>query len=470
MTESPLSQPPLLSSLSARLLLLTIAFVMLAEILIFVPSISRFRAVYLEERLASAELASLALEATPDRLVSEDLAKELLAHAQARAVIIKGPRSRRLVLADDMPKDIAAMYDLSDAMPHNLIGDAFEALWPRQGRTIHIVGRSRQNPNLVIEVVLDERPLVVAMYDYSWRIMSLSVVISLFTATLVYVALQWLMVRPMRRVTRSMAEFKERPEDAGSTIVPSARKDEIGFAQRELASMQVDLRTALQQKDRLATLGTAVSKISHDLRNILATAQLISDRIANSTDPDVRRVTPTLVRAIDRAVDLCSNTLSFVSTPDGNVHRMPFDLSDLAEDVGLSMGLSGEGEIKWCNEVGAPFPITADRQQVFRALLNIGRNAVEAIQSTGDHANGTVSVRAERKDGTVFVDVIDDGPGVPEELRKRLFEAFVKSERKGSTGLGLVIARDIARAHDGEVRLIKSGPEGTQFRVVLANV
>jgi hypothetical protein len=170
MTDTPLTQPPMGNSLSARLLLLTMAFVMLAEVLIFVPSISRFRAVYLEERLAAAELASLALEVTSDRLVSEELAMELLAHAQARTVIIKGPTTRRLVLADDMPKNV-------DAMPHNLIRDAFGALWPRPGRIIRVVGRSRQNPDLVIEVVLDGAPLVAAMYDYSWRILSLSVVI-----------------------------------------------------------------------------------------------------------------------------------------------------------------------------------------------------------------------------------------------------------------------------------------------------
>ena len=468
MTDTPLTQPPMVSSLSARLLLLTVAFVMLAEVLIFVPSISRFRAVYLEERLAAAELASLALEATPDRLVSEDLAMELLAHAQARTVIIKGPTTRRLVLADDMPKDVDAMYYLSDAMPHDLIRDAFEALWPRSGRTIHVVGRSRQNPDLVIEVVLDEAPLVAAMYDYSWRIMSLSVVISLITAGLLFIALQWLMVGPMRRITRSMVEFHEHPEDSDSTIIPSARKDEIGLAQRELALMQVDLRASLQQKDRLATLGTAVSKISHDLRNILATAQLISDRIANSTDPDVRRVTPTLVRAIDRAVDLCSNTLSFVGHADGKIRRREFDLCDLVEDVGLSMGLSEDGPVKWFNEVDAPFFVLADREQIFRALLNIARNAVQAIQGKGDIAEGKVSVAAIRENGVVSVDVTDTGPGLPEVLQESLFQAFVKSERKGSTGLGLVIARDIARAHGGDVRLMESGSQGTRFRVELA--
>lgn len=467
-TNTPSMRPPTTSSLSARLLLLTIAFVMLAEVLIFVPSISRFRATYLEGRLAAAELASLALEATPDGLVSEDLARELLSHAQARAVIIKGPAMRRLVLADDLPRSIDAMYDLGGAAPHDLIRDAFDALRPRPDRTIHVMGRSRENPEFVIEVVLDEAPLVAAMYDYSWRIVNLSVAISLITAGLVYVALQWLMVRPMRRITRSMVEFRERPEDADALIAPSTRKDEIGLAQRELALMQTDLGALLRQKDRLATLGTAATKISHDLRNILATAQLISDRLADSTDPEVRRTAPTLVRAIDRAVDLFSNVLSFVGLADGRIHRREFDLRDLVEDVGLSMGLSEESAVKWLNGIDSPFPLSADRGHVFRALLNIGRNAVEAIQGEDPGAGGRVEITARRENGMIAVEVADDGPGLADEPRESLFRAFVKSEREGSTGLGLVIARDAARAHGGDVRLVESGPEGTRFRIELA--
>src|SRR3546814_11766643 len=78
-----------------------------------------------------------------------------------------------------------------------------------------------------------------------------------------------------------------------------------------MAAMKEGLRSALRQRTRLAALGTAVNKISHDLRNMLATATLISDRLAMSQDPEVQRITPTLVRAIDRAAALCSATLNF---------------------------------------------------------------------------------------------------------------------------------------------------------------
>ena len=136
-----------------------------------------------------------------------------------------------------------------------------------------------------IEVVLPEAPLRAAMIRYGLNVLGLSVIISMITAALVYFALNGLLVQPMMRITRNMLRFSQNPEDASRIIVPSARQDEIGTAERELAHMQVELTQTLQQKSRLAALGLAVSKISHDLRNMLANAQLISDRLEQPARP-----------------------------------------------------------------------------------------------------------------------------------------------------------------------------------------
>ncbi|MDH3914278.1 MAG: sensor histidine kinase, partial [Rhodospirillales bacterium] len=290
-----LSLPPAAASLSARLLLLTIAFVMLAEVLIYAPSIGRFRKVYLEERLADAHLAILALEATPNQMVGEELELELLSHVGAKMVALKKPGAGKLMLLAEPPDKIDATFDLRQAGFFGLIGEAFVTLQAPDGRVLRVLGPSPKDQDLLVEVVLDETPLKTAMIDFSGRILLLSLVISLFTAMLVYYSLHRLMVRPMRRITESMVAFREDPEDATRGIAPSDRSDEIGVAQRELASMQQGLRGALQQKTRLAALGIAVTKINHDLKNILATARLVSDRLAGSEDPEVRRVTPTLM-------------------------------------------------------------------------------------------------------------------------------------------------------------------------------
>ncbi|MCP5372173.1 MAG: HAMP domain-containing histidine kinase [Hyphomicrobiales bacterium] len=448
-----------LRSLSGRLLVLTILFVMLAEFLIYAPSISRFRKTYLEEHIAKAQLATLALEATPDNMVSRDLEDMLLFHAEAYAVIVDRPDRRMLALSKDMPPAVDATFDLRHTHFPTWISDAFAALLRKDNRVLRVIGESTKNPGVAIEVVLDEAPMREAMLGYSTRILQLSVVISLFTAGLVYLTLQWLMVRPLRRITRNMTRFRANPEDETRIIVPSDRGDEIGVAQRELAEMQREVRAALRQKGRLAALGSAVAKINHDLRNTLATAVLVSDRLAYIDDPEVKKVTPRLMDAVNRAVGMCSQTLDYLGDTRTKLSRSLFHLQEVVAEVGAAQRETFP-DAAWDNAVPFEVDLEADRELLVRALGNLARNAFEA---------GAARVRVEaRRDGRqVEVDVVDDGPGLSQRALDNLFKPFAGSVRKGGTGLGLVIVRDILRAHGGDVTLVRSADDGTVFRLVL---
>jgi signal transduction histidine kinase len=313
-------------------------------------------------------------------------------------------------------------------------------------------------------VLIDEKPLRIAMFDYSKRILELSIVISLITAALVYFSLQWLMVRPMRRITQSMTAFRDDPEDAAhSALEPSRRSDEIGIAERELVDMQSRLRAALHQKSRLAALGIAVTKISHDLRGILATARLVSDRIADSDDPEVKRITPTLLGAIDRAVDLCSKTLTFITDKPPELRRSRFPIALLAEEVGQSLAEVVHGDAVWAVHAPDNPMVDADRDQLFRVLSNLGRNALQAGATR-------VEVSARSTGERIIIDVADNGPGLPPRARERLFQPFSGSARPGSSGLGLAIARELMRAHGGDIRLVRSTGEGSTFELELPEV
>jgi signal transduction histidine kinase len=457
--------PSLRRSLSARLLLLTILFVMLSEVLIFAPSIGRFRLVYLEERLAAGRLAILALEATPDHMVSEALEGELLAHAHAHLIAIRRPDGMKLMLSHEPPVPVEASFDLRQGTFFGLIRDAFATLARSQDRRIRVVGPAPFDASSEVEVVVNETPLRIAMYDYSKRILGLSIVISLITAALVFLSLQWLMVRPMRRITQSMTAFRDDPEDvARSAIDPSLRSDEIGVAERELADMQSRLRAALHQKSRLAALGIAVTKISHDLRGILATARLVSDRMADSEDPEVRRLTPTLLGAIDKAVDLCSKTLTFITDKPPEPRRSRFPLAVLAEEAGQSLPEVARGDAAWAIKVQADLTIEADRDQIFRVIANLGRNAVQSGATRIELAASAA------EDGRVTITVADNGPGLAPRARERLFQPFAGSARPGGSGLGLAIARELMRAHGGDIRLVRSTGEGTVFELELPEV
>jgi signal transduction histidine kinase len=328
------------------------------------------------------------------------------------------------------------------------------------GRILRVVGPSPKDPAVLVEVVLEEGHLRALMIGYSERILALSMGISFFTAAAVYLSLHLLMVRPMSRITESMARFRDNPEDASRIIRPSARSDELGVAQRELADMQAYLRAALQQKARLAAVGTAVTKISHDLRNILSTARLVSDRLTASDDPEVRRVTPALVSAIDRAVNLCAQTLGFTREGPPRIAPERFELSDLVDEVGEALPLPAGGRAVLHNRLDGGLEIEADREQLHRVLSNLGHNAVEAGATR-------VEVAARRDGGLLVIEVSDNGPGLAPKAREQLFKPFAGSVRSGGTGLGLAIARELMRAHGGDLELESSTDEGACFRLTL---
>lgn len=451
--------PPLWHSLSARLLVMTVFFVMLGEVFIYAPSIAAFRVKYLEERIAAANIAVLALLATPDFMVDETLEAELLAQAGVYLVGLKRPDGRKLILGmeKDLPS-IDAQFDLRLRSFFGLIGDALMTIGQPENRVIRVVSVSPRHPQAIVELVMDEAPMRDAMIDYSRRILALSIVISLITAALVYLTLQWWMVAPIRRMTQSMIAFRGNPEDLSRPLQVERRSDEIGIAQSELLDMQAELRAALHQQMRLAALGTAVTKISHDLRNMLATAQLVSDRLAASADPQVKSAVPTLAAAIRRAVDLCSKTLEFTREGMPPLVWRRFALAPLVDEV--AAGVPGNGQpVAWKNETGG-IELEADRDQLYRVIANLGQNAVLAGATA-------IAVRAETIEDRIAIEVSDNGPGLPPRARENLFKPFAASGRSGGTGLGLAIARELARAHGGELSLVKSDSEGTRFRIEL---
>ncbi len=453
--------PAFAKSLSARLLILTIGFVMIAEVLIFAPSVGRYRLSFFEEKLAAGHLAVLALEATPDNMVSEELEEELLQHVGAVSVGLTSPESgKKLMLMVAKPSAIQASYDLRGANFFGLIMEAFAVMANSEERLIRVLGDSPKDHGILVEVVFDEAALHEELVDFGTRILLLSLLISIITAALVYLTLHLVMVRPMRRITENMTHFSEAPEDATRVIQPSERSDEIGVAQRELAQMQQGLREALQQKTRLAALGIAVNKINHDLRNILASASLVSDRLQHSEDPEVRRVTPTIVSAIDRAVKLCAQTLNFTREGPPLLELSCFCLRDLTADVGASLPSAGEDEVLWNNRLAEALFVEADREQLYRVLYNLGHNAIDVGATE-------VEITAEVKGPEIQIDLTDNGPGLSPRARRYLFQPFFGSGRSGGSGLGLAIARDLMHAHGGEITLERSDAKGTCFRLIL---
>ena len=453
--------------LSGKLLLLTVVFVMLAEILIYVPSIANFRMNWLNDRLAAAHTAALVLDAAPNGMVSEQLARQILDSVGAHAVAMKMGTQRRLLAVADMPPQVHHDIDMREMPWFRSMWESFLTLLCPDGDVMRVVGPAPMGGDF-LEIVMDETPLRDAMLRYSTNILLLSLFISAVTATLVYFSLHYLLVRPMRRLTANIMSFRSDPENPSRVIAPSGRQDEIGLAERELASMQGDLASMLHQKSRLAALGLAVSKINHDLRNLLTSAQLFSEGLSNLPDPRVQRFAPKLMRALERAIDFCQSTLSYGRAQEPPPVRKPVLLDGLVEEVRETLGLQDAAQIGWIVSVERGMTVDADHDQLLRVLLNLTRNAVQALETRApnDPLRDQVRITGRREGSVSIIEVADTGPGFSQKAREHLFEAFQGSTRTGGTGLGLAIAAELVRAHGGDIRLVE-GTIGATFRITI---
>jgi signal transduction histidine kinase len=466
-TEKPRPKPRRRLGLSGKLLLLTIPLVMIAEILIYVPSIANFWVNRLNGRLAAANTAALVLDAAPSGMVPESLARQILHSIDARAVAIKMGQQRRLLASTGLPPAIEHDIDMRSLTVWSSIVDSFEMMFETGNQAIRVIGPPPGGGQF-IEVVIDEAPLRQAMYVFSRNLLLVSLAIAILTAALVYLALHFLFVRPMRRLTASLVGFHENPESSAQIIVPSHRGDEIGVAERELSDMQRDLVSMLHQKSRLAALGLAVSKINHDLRNLLASSQLLSDQLATVPDPRVQRFAPKLMRSLERAIAFCQSTLSYGRAQEAAPDRRMILIEPVVAEVRESAGLASDASITWISAIERGLSIDADPDQLFRVLLNLVRNAAQALEGRprSDAAAMQIRITGWREGAVAIVEVSDTGPGVPAKTREHLFEAFQTSGRPGGSGLGLAIAAELVRAHDGEIHLVE-GTIGATFRITI---
>lgn len=457
----------ILNSLSGRFLALTVVFVLMAETLIFLPYVAKFREDWMISRLEKAQIAALA-RLTTDAVIDEALEAELLANAGVFNVVLRRNDVRQLVLSSPIPEPIIATYDLRYASVWDLVSDAVRAMLTKENDIIRVIGTPTNDAGTLIEITTETAPLRAALLDSGLRILVMSALVSAATALLLFIAVHILMVRPIRRLVAHTKAYAADPEDAHRVIVPTARIRELREAEEALQSMQTRLTGALKQKERLAQLGSAVAKISHDLRNILASAQLFADRLESSEDPMVVRSVPKLLNSISRAVSLCESTLTFGKAEEPAPKFTTLKLLPLVHEVLEAESIFADGLITAIVDLPDDLTIAADGEQIYRVLSNIIRNARQAIEQTGKP--GEIELSGGEDEGGVWIRIGDTGPGLPPKARENLFSAFQGGARKGGSGLGLAIAAELVRGHGGRLELLRSDSDGTEFLITLAGL
>jgi signal transduction histidine kinase len=460
---------PVRFGLATRVLLLNTAYVIVAATMIYIPAIANYRDNWLQQRLRAAYTAALVLDAAPKATVPPDLSRQLLDSVGARIIVLSKHGTKRILAGSELPRRVDQVYDFRESafLPRP---DAVATLIAPPGRVITIVGEAPMGGDW-IAITMDEAPLVKAMRIYSLRLLAVTLVMSMIVANLATVAIHFMVLRPVRRLTDSLIAFGANPENSSRIIVPSGGKHEIAYAEEELAIMQDVLVRELKEKKHLAELGLAVAKINHDMRNMLASAQLLSDRLANAADPLVQLLAPKLVATLDRAIRFCQATLTYGRAADDPPKSTRFPLHGLVAEVMEMVALEARGGIEFINAVAADFDIAADREQMFRVLMNLLRNSAEALENAKMGTGRPKRIRAESwlEDKTAVIEVTDTGPGVPASAQARLFTAF-SSSRSGGSGLGLVIAADLVHGHGGAITLVPGAGEknsGAKFHITL---
>ncbi len=440
--------------LAARVLAVTIGFVLLAMSLFYVTRLTAHREMWLHSKITSAQTTVEAFGLAGPTPPPQDLSQRILNSVEAKSIVVETPAGPREFAVAGGARGGAEAIAADDGSYFDSMAATFHALFAARGTIVKLAAPAQGNEP-AIEIAFDETPLINSLWRVSRNFLNISLTIAAVVTCVLWAALWRMVLRPVRRLTSNIIAFGERPQDSSRVIAPSGRGNEIGRAETALAIMERSLAHELAQGKRLAELGMAVARINHDLRNMLSAAQLISDRLATIPDPLAQRLAPRLVATLDRAIQFCQATLTYGAGREQPPSRRRFDLSELVGQVVEAAQAENEAAIDYNIDMPPRFCIYADPDHTLRVLENLSRNAAQALIAKGASDGRPKAIRfaAIRTDGLALIEISDTGPGFPADQSERIFEPFHKSTNEAGAGLGLAIAADLVARNGGAITL-----------------
>lgn len=456
--------------LSSKLLLLTIGFVMLAEMVLFVPSAAFKRQDWLLERTQQAGLLAQALTGVPDYEASEVLTQQFMTDTDVMLMAAKRDGMTELMLGAP-PIDAGNIIEIDMRQPQRFPSffAPFQDIFSSGEETLLVKTMSPVQGQDGLEVLIPRSKLRSALLDYLKNIFWLSLAIAIITGSLIYWSMSALIIRPVKRLAEDMTAFRENPERRRAVQDRPNRKDEIGQLEREFVDMKQSQRAAFRQRERLASLGLAVAKINHDLRNVLTSALLISDRLSMNADEKMSTMGERLTRTVERGIGLTEDVMAYsrAETADPQIQdtRIAFTIGEAAADV-----IAQFPNTKFRNMVPTDLMVRTDPDHAYRIFHNLFKNAAQAM-AVHCEINCRLQVSVEISEGLAELRISDTGPGLPNRAKENLFQAFSSAQAHSantkSTGLGLSISKELAKAQGGDLNLMSSDESGTRFLLTL---
>lgn len=459
-------QIPFHRRMRVRLILLITLSVFITEIMVFMPSIASMQQSWLEDHHQSTKAISMILASSPEITLSPSLQKNVLTATDALAIsIVKNNQKYNFATSPDLTK-VNETINLPDYSETKALLDSLSTLY-FGGNNILLLRGPIEGTDITLEVTVADAKLREAMIDFSWHFIVISLTIAIVAATTIYLIVHELLVRPLQNIYTNMLDFVMEPHNPSKILVPEARRDELGITQKRISVIESELQKSYAHQKHLANLGLAVSKINHDMRNILASAQLMSDHLADAKDPMVKKIAPKLIRAIDRAVTYSQTVITYGRTQEEAPKRKTLLLHDLVEDVFESLTLPGSDQVEFIDSVPFDMTIDADEEQLHRVITNLCRNAVQAMleREDGENFPKKLTISGHRIDNVAVIDVVDTGPGLPAKAKEHLFSPFQGSTRRNGSGLGLTICEELIHALGGTITLIEDEHEGAHFEI-----
>ena len=450
-------------SMSGRLALFSIAFIFLLEITFLVPALTFYRFNRLQERVDDAALVAEALLSTPNPQIDTDQSKELLESAKILDLaIVREDRRERLLLPNNT-FTISNVVNLTEMTVFQIMLNGMSCITSNPNGVMLVVGQP-QNGFSKIETAVEEAPICNDVRKFGFNLLIMSMIISMLAGCILFVTVSRQFVRPILFLTKAITNFQG-SKNPRVKVEARSKIKEFYDAEVSLRQMQKRIAKSMRQKERLANLGESVAKIQHDLRNMLSTAHMVADNLEDSDDPKVRKSAPRLVRAIDRAIELSSQTLEYGRVGERKARVESVDLWEIiAEIVEEETDLVRDQSVEITFDCGNDIFATADRSFVRRIIQNLVRNARQILEE-GD--GGTIHVLAETNDDKIHISVSDNGPGMSEVAMDGLFQPFKGSSRIGGTGLGLAISKELSELMHGKLELASSNASGTIFVLIL---
>ncbi len=437
----------------------------MTEVLVLLPAVGYYRSLQLQELVDDTALIIDSLRSAPTDTIDEEQSSFLLEKLGVYNITLLFPdrQERLLTPPNNQPIDAGTINLMEDSLLSKLFSGP-ACIISRNSDTMRLIGQPELN-DYAVDMTVPERPICMDVRRFARDLFVLSIWLCVIAATLLFVTANFNLAAPILRLTRAITGFDTSSRDRAQIVQPTSRVREIYEAETSLRDMQERVIVAMEQRDKLVTLGESVSKIQHDLRNMLSTATLTADRLEFSEDPKVRQSAPRLKRALDRAVALSSQTVEYGALGSRPTNIKEIDLNaTIQEIIDDEKSLCKDLPYRWIFSSPKGLKARTDEEYFTRVYRNLLRNARQILdEGQGDNIITRVSVL----ENGISVQIEDDGPGMSEKARANLFKPYTGSSRKGGSGLGLALSHELSILMGAELRMIKSDSSGTIFEIFL---